>query len=451
MPGADVQSYERALCRMRAAKHVLDNMDAPINEQDEDGITRLMAAAILGAENASEELIKQGADVKIADRNGWTALHRACLLGHTSTVKILLENGADPNALDVDGFTPTHYACMDRGFGAHKHEFLPLLVEFGADVNLQDNLGRSSLEYAVLDRHLDMIKTLTKAGSNFPANFEYLFASLPYTQISSTKRMYKNYDAVRCISYLINSKWDNAKDAFPHDKSTKNVYQHPTSFKQDFDFISANQKSLGADPRVQWIRKALLNEHIPNDPQDQVTVANTLKSLFIPKLKLYSYATPKRLHPIPLHRALSCKTCWCSWMSHEGYIQALVKVNPKAIQEQDPLTGLFAYQIAALRTDDLDSVYNLLLMAPDLLPSKNMKSNCLTGIAKCFAGLKTIRRAINKKVEQIRENRLLRFLFLASGTIYFSRYYFMLCSLLIKVLMKTIKDSFFILKNSYVN
>ena len=58
-------------------------------------------------------------------------------------------------------------------------------------------------------------------------------------------------------------------------------------------------------------------------------------------------------------------------MSPEGYIKALVKGDPIALIQQDEQTGLCAFQVAALRTGDLDSGYNLLRMAPHMLHGTN--------------------------------------------------------------------------------
>jgi hypothetical protein len=437
MNAEEVHLYEGAQFTLHELRHLLDDLGTPIDRKDPHGRTLLMSATVLSDENLVEEIIKRGANVNIGDRNGWTALHKACFLGRTSVAKLLLENGANVNARDRYKHTPIQFACDKSEDKAS--ELLPLLVKCGADLNLTNSNGCGPIEHAVLDKNLYVIQALTQAGANFPANFEYLFASLPYTQMPKKNTMInlRAFLAVRCISYLVNSKWDEVKDKFPQDRCSKdNVsyavsrkrrkkqiakgYQHPKALQQGFDFKSANEKSLEADPRVQWIRKACLNERIPYDPQDQVTVANTLKSLLIPKLKFYP--TPKRSHPIPLHRALSCKTSWCSWVGHEGYIQALVKVNPRALEEQDPLTGLFAFQIAALRTGDLDSVYNLLRMAPNLVPLQHMKIKSSSGTTKVF-GLK-IRPGQNNIFVRTRGNRLLQLLFFTSTTVYLIRYHF---------------------------
>ena len=77
-------------------------------------------------------------------------------------------------------------------------------------------------------------------------------------------------------------------------------------------------------------------------------------------------------------------------MSPEGYIKALVKVDPIALIQQDEQTGLCAFQIAAMRTGDLDSGYNLLRMAPYMLHGTNPSqsdtniSEYIEAMSNCF-------------------------------------------------------------------
>ena len=55
-------------------------------------------------------------------------------------------------------------------------------------------------------------------------------------------------------------------------------------------------------------------------------------------------------------------------MGQEGYIRALATVDPAAaLEEADEITGLYAFQLAALRRGDLDSSHQLLRMCPYLL------------------------------------------------------------------------------------
>ncbi|EKX37915.1 hypothetical protein GUITHDRAFT_115891 [Guillardia theta CCMP2712] len=87
---------------------LLVQLGADIDEQDDDGQTPLMAAAISGAYHTCKTLVELGADL---ERRGWglrTSLHWAADLGMVEIVKLLVENGADlalEDALGYDVFT----------------------------------------------------------------------------------------------------------------------------------------------------------------------------------------------------------------------------------------------------------------------------------------------------------------------------------------------------------
>ena len=82
---------EIALCaaaeqnELAAVKQLLAAKAAPatrINEQDETGMTALMAAAVEGHGKVVEALIAAGADTKLVNRDGWTAKTWASSAGH---------------------------------------------------------------------------------------------------------------------------------------------------------------------------------------------------------------------------------------------------------------------------------------------------------------------------------------------------------------------------------
>ena len=109
---------------------------------------------------------------------------------------------------------------------------------------------------------------------------------------------------------------------------------------------------------------------------------NTLKEMFSRKKQDSLYPAPSRPHAIPLHRALSCDATLCSWMGQEGYIRALTTVDPAALEEADEITGLYAFQLAALRRGDLDSSYQLLRMCPYLLDVTQIQQGRLVSSRK---------------------------------------------------------------------
>ena len=384
-------------------RDIIDELGFGIDQRMKNGTTLLHVAASFNAHEGVQELLKRGANLHLTDDRGRTALHRACMCASKSVVEMLLEAGADANALDRHLNTPLQFVCRNSTISPPTR-IVSLLLRYGARINCTNFIGCTPVEHAVLDKNLGMLQALMENGANFPVNFEYLFASKPYTQLDQQKSHFldgRMFVANRCLCYLINHpKWDEVRERViqymscdkkardrifqdlrycknPRDirqeeqmnqqdrQPTRSRYVHPKFLKQGFDFPSADESDLESDPRVQWMRYACLNKRLPYNPHEEgSSMTSTIKRLLIPKVNFG--ATPKRRHPIPLHRALSCNSTWCSWAHKEGYIRAMVRINPKAVEEVDPLTGLYAFQIAALRSGDLDSGYNLLRMAPHL-------------------------------------------------------------------------------------
>ena len=72
---------------------------ADVNKADNDGVTPLHSAALVGLEAVVNVLIEAGADVNETSNNGDTPLSSAAWKGHDAVVKVLIEAGADVNKL----------------------------------------------------------------------------------------------------------------------------------------------------------------------------------------------------------------------------------------------------------------------------------------------------------------------------------------------------------------
>lgn len=84
-------------------------LKANINMHDQEGLTALLRAAMVGDLETVQLLVKEGAFINLAakkDYLGKTALHLACQAHHVQVVNELLHLGADPNALDAFNHTP---------------------------------------------------------------------------------------------------------------------------------------------------------------------------------------------------------------------------------------------------------------------------------------------------------------------------------------------------------
>ena len=108
-----------------------------------------------------EELLDNGADLKIVDNSGQSVLHAATSLN----TKILLTQGADVNWQDNDGNAPLHSIFLD----VTKYKFFPdpfrdkasLLIKSGADLLLENQKGKTPMDLAEesgVKEALDFIK-----------------------------------------------------------------------------------------------------------------------------------------------------------------------------------------------------------------------------------------------------------------------------------------------------
>ena len=123
-------------------------------------------------------------------------------------------------------------------------------------------------------------------------------------------------------------------------------------------------EELDPDPRVRWLQDAYLAGDSPKASllsESSTTSPSTHGSITSSLLE--------RMKDLLLYHRSNKKTDeekFCSWMGQEAYIKALVKVDPSALTNQDEITGMYAFQLAALREGDLDSGYHLLRMAPHI-------------------------------------------------------------------------------------
>jgi len=118
--------------------------DEDFNDEDENGNSSLIFAALQGKEDLVRTLVDQGAFVNHQNHNGETALYWAASQGHEKCVDFLVENGANLNVCNLDGVSPAHVAA------ANGHcNIVAKLIRNGAYVNAQDDVKDSILHYAV--------------------------------------------------------------------------------------------------------------------------------------------------------------------------------------------------------------------------------------------------------------------------------------------------------------
>ena len=89
-------------------------------------------------------------DCKSCDNNNITPLMKACLLGNESIVQVLLQHGASIHMEStVDSMTPLQYAAQGRHF-----DILPLLVDHGARVDSMTDRGNNLLHSSVQSENI---------------------------------------------------------------------------------------------------------------------------------------------------------------------------------------------------------------------------------------------------------------------------------------------------------
>ena len=117
---------------------------APVNHEDEYGLTALHHATVAEHVRCSCLLIEAGADMSSISKESQAALvHQALKEGLDSQLKVLILAGAPVNHKDEYGQTALHYAAE------HNHiQCGILLAEGGADIQIKGSNGERPIDYA---------------------------------------------------------------------------------------------------------------------------------------------------------------------------------------------------------------------------------------------------------------------------------------------------------------
>jgi hypothetical protein len=137
---------------------------ADINYKDKIvlGHTPMTIAAAFGHTEIVKLLLDHGAPVDQQNEDGVTTLQCAASTAKSEMVKLLLDRGADVNHRDKSGRTPLFdAACRDC-----PPENARLLLAKGADVNAKDTKGRTAFYFAQANANQEVMAVLVKAGAN---------------------------------------------------------------------------------------------------------------------------------------------------------------------------------------------------------------------------------------------------------------------------------------------
>lgn len=175
-------------------KFLYENCDCDFNTFDNDGNTPLMFTVKSGSREATEYVLKNGANCNYINNFGVSPMHIATRKNSETLVRVLLEYGADINIQDAYNQTPIFDAVQENNatminylyangadinyhnkegrtplmvsaFDKHRQEVLCELIKLGADIHAVDNNKRTAFMHAINNNNGAMMDILLKAGS----------------------------------------------------------------------------------------------------------------------------------------------------------------------------------------------------------------------------------------------------------------------------------------------
>lgn len=140
------------------------------------GKTALLEATEYGHLSIVKELVlslpsiqERGDYMNIGDNQLVTPLHRACLLGYIEIAEFLVDHGASLTVVDDLGNTPLILSCLRREY-AIVDMFLEKSTDF--NINRTNEEGKSALFYAISNNKPHLIQSLARHGAKIGILFE---------------------------------------------------------------------------------------------------------------------------------------------------------------------------------------------------------------------------------------------------------------------------------------
>jgi len=265
---------------------------------------------MLGAANNGnvEEVTRQidgGIHVDSKNTKGETALHIACRRDDIEMAKMLLGRNANVNSTSNDHESPLHELTKNDN-----KELAELLIQHGADVNIRDKMGWTPLHEACQEGHAEFGMFLLRNGAKINAQDCKGFTALHIV----CGKLLDNGCLTVLLSHgpditIVNKRGETALELsflFAGIDIERNMFSHCSTARMD--------------------NGRLFLHYILEDG-------------------MYSWSPGK----------------------NQIGVKDFVKENQKAMEDIDPKTGLYPFELAAAKNSDLDSSFELLRRVPYLL------------------------------------------------------------------------------------
>lgn len=135
---------------IHSARQEVDRARARIDPKDEDDATPLHMSASYGFVEASETLLRLGADIEKRDHEGMTPLLCAAEHSQLQSIKYLLSCGANICCMDKNAWTVLHYAVKSKD-----PHIVRFLAQHIAGIRSRNQLGDGTFDFVMshADRH----------------------------------------------------------------------------------------------------------------------------------------------------------------------------------------------------------------------------------------------------------------------------------------------------------
>lgn len=155
-----------------------------------DGFTPIFCGVRSNKPEILDAFVSNGVDVnrRCDEENGITPLHYAAMLGKEASVSFLIKNGANVNIHDVAGRTPLHYAVLQK-----KIVILHMLLNANADFNLRDDAGSTPFDIAMQSGNSQYVNLLRKRGYLENSDAKGISS---YSSVDAMKELYKFHDTM---------------------------------------------------------------------------------------------------------------------------------------------------------------------------------------------------------------------------------------------------------------